>query len=146
MLNTMKTTITLILSPIIVATLYYSFILSPEYKVQPKFHYHVQDLVLPSNTDSVLKDITLPAIVEKTNSVTTNKTITITVTNNVEQRTTKETNNVLQHSDNMPPLPNVEPYSSLPLSPASFPVAYTCPYWLYRNPAVAKPVSDTVGE
>jgi hypothetical protein len=142
----MKTTLTLILSPIIVTTLYYSFILSPEYKVQPKFHYHVQDIVLPSNTDSVLKDITLPAIVEKTNSVTTNKTITIIVTNNVEQGTTKETNSIPYHPENTLPVPNVEPYSSLPLSPASFPVAYTCPYWLYRNPAVGKPVSDTVGE
>ena len=140
----MKTTITLILSPIIVAVIYYSFILSPEYKVQPKFHYHSPDLVLPSNNDTALKDITLPAV-EKVNSNIINKTITITITNNVEQGTTKKTNSVPYFPENTLPMPNIQTNASLPLSPASFPVAYTCPYWLYRNPAVARPVSDTVG-
>lgn len=142
----MKITTTLILSPIIVAAIYYSFILSPEYKVQPKFHYHSPDLVLSSNNDSVLKDITLPAIVEKTNSITTNSITNSVVDTKEIQRTTNETNTVSYYPENTLPVPNVQPYSSLPLSPASFPVAYTCPYWLYRNPAVARPVSDTVGE
>ena len=107
-----------------------------EHKNQPKLRCSTPNLILPSTNDVVLKDITLPAIKE------TNSVISITVTNKIEYKT----NNIPYHQENTLPLPNVDPFSSLPMSPASFPVAYTCPYWLYRNPSVARPVSDTVGE
>jgi hypothetical protein len=137
----------IVVIPILSITLGIIYFLLPdkveatEHKDKPKLRYNTSDLVLPSNNDSVLKDITLPAIKE-TNSVITNRVVPITVTNNVEQKT----NSIPSHQESLPPLPNIQPFSSLPLSPASFPVAYTCPYWLYRNPAVGRPVSDTVGE
>jgi hypothetical protein len=123
--------------------IWYSFV---PLKDKPKFLYSAPELVLPSSTDPVLQDITIPAK-KNTNSPSTNKVVTTIVPLEINQRSTKDTNVIPYVQENITPPSNLETNNivSLPLSPASFPVAYTCPYWLYRNPAVARPVSDTTG-
>jgi hypothetical protein len=136
----MKPITVLILSPIIVISLYYSFL--SESKIKPKFIYSIPSLIIPTTETSSIKvcDTTfvisrqkptlIDMVIEKMNDEPFNP----------RQRVLKK-----YEGTNEVPLndPDDEPTNSqpLPLSPASLPVAYVNPYYFNRPLPTPTPAS-----
>ena len=143
----MKPITVLILSPIIVISLYYSFL--SESKIKPKFIYSIPSLIIPTTETSSIKvcDTTfvisrqkptlIDMVMEKVNDVPFNP----------RQRVIKKyegTNEVpLNDPDDEPTTNNIVATNSLPQSPASLPTEIVNPY--YFNRPLPTPTTASAG-
>jgi hypothetical protein len=139
----MKPIAILIISPIIVISLYYSFL--SEKTIKPKFIYSIPSLIIPTTESSSLKvgDTTFVTFRDK-------PTIIDMVMEKVNDEPFNPRQRVVKKYEGTNEVPIIDPEdyptnsivntNSLIQSPASLPTGIINPY--FPNPPIPKPVSD----